>query len=176
MYSTFCTNRGNDIHKGDEKMNVEYINPFIEASKKIIQEMAGLHPTLGEIYVKKVPYKGDSVVVLIGLTGEIQGNVVIGLKKTLACKIASHMMGGMPVPELDEIAKSAIAELCNMILGNTANIFYEKEIAIDITPPTVLTGDNMQLSSNQSIVICVPLVFDDDEKMEIDITYKEKRK
>lgn len=154
-------------------MKAEYINPFIEASQNVIREMAGLHPNLGQVYVKDIPYKGDNVVVLIGLTGHIQGNVVIALQKTLACKIASNMMGGMPVPELDEIAKSAIAELCNMILGNTANIFYENKIPIDITPPTVLTGENMQFSPTKSRVICVPLLFDNEENIDIDITYRE---
>ncbi len=157
-------------------MKAEYINPFVQASQNVIREIAGLHPTLGQIYVKDIPYKGDNVVVLIGLTGEIQGSVVIALKKTLACKIASHMMGGMPVPELDEIAKSAIAELCNMILGNTANIFYENKVSIDITPPTVLTGENMQISPSKSVVMCIPLIFDNEENIEIDITYKENNK
>ena len=69
-------------------MKVEYINPFIESSISIINQTTGINPTLGTISVKKEPYKGDNVVVLIGLTGEIQGNVIITLHKELACKIA----------------------------------------------------------------------------------------
>lgn len=154
-------------------MKVEYINPFIEASQNVISQTTGLKPEIGKIYVKNAPYSGDNVVVLIGLTGTIQGSVIISLRKTLACKIASAMMGGMAVPELDEIAKSAIAELCNMILGNTANIFYKNSIRIDITPPTVLTGENMQFSISKSAIICIPLEFGDGENIQIDITYKE---
>lgn len=155
-------------------MNVEYINPFIEASQSVIGETTGFNPILGKIYAKNTPYTGDNVVVLIGLTGAIQGNVVLSFKKTLACKIASAMMCGMPVTELDEIAKSAIAELCNMILGNTASIFSQNKIAIDITPPTVLTGENMQFSPSKAVVVCVPLHFNDDDHMDIDISYIEK--
>lgn len=155
-------------------MKVEYINPFIQASQSIIREVTNLEPKLGKIYVKSGPYKGDSVVVLIGLTGEIKGNIIISLSKNLACKIASIMMGGMIVLELDEISKSAIAELCNMILGNTATIFSKESMSIDITPPTVLTGENMQFSPSKSVIVCVPLTFDDGEVLELDITYKEK--
>lgn len=155
-------------------MNVEHINPFIQASQDVIREMTGLIPVLGKMYVKDAPYRGDNVVVLIGLTGAIQGNVVMSFKKTLACKIASMMMCGMPVPELDEIAKSAIAELCNMILGNAASIFATNKIAIDITPPTVLTGENMQFSPSKSVVVCVPLEFSDEDHIDIDISYREK--
>lgn len=156
-------------------MKVEYINPFIQASQDVINQTTGLTPTVGKIYIKDMPYGGDNVVVLIGLTGAIQGNVTISLRKTLACKIASAMMGGMPVSELDEIAKSAIAELGNMILGNTANIFYKNNIGIDITPPTVLTGENMQFSSSKSAIVCIPLEFSDGENINIDITYKEMK-
>ncbi len=155
-------------------MKVEYINPFIEASQSIIKETTGLNPAVGKAYVKSVPYKGDGVVVLIGLTGTIQGNVSISLKKSLACNIASAMMGGMPVPDLDEIAKSAVSELCNMILGNAASIFSRNNIEIDITPPTMLTGENIEVSPSISVIVSIPLEFENGEKLEIDISYKEK--
>lgn len=154
-------------------MKVEYINPFIESSINVINQTTGINPSLGKVHIKKNSYKGDNVVVLIGLTGEIQGNVIITLHKNLACKIASAMMCGMPVSELDEIARSAISELCNMILGNTANIFYSNNINIDITPPTLLTGDNMEFSQNKALTVCVPLHFEDGHEINIDISYRE---
>lgn len=154
-------------------MKVEYINPFIESSVSVITQTTGLNPTLGKVHVKQQPYKGDNVVVLIGLTGEIQGNVVITLGKELACNIASAMMCGMPVPELDEMAKSAISELCNMILGSTANMFYNNNTKIDITPPTLLTGENMEFTSSNALTICIPLHFDAGQNINIDISYKE---
>ena len=60
-----------------------------------------------------------------------------------------------------------------MILGNTATIFSKKNIHVDITPPTVLTGDNMQLSAAKSTVVCIPLILDDNAKIELDISYVE---
>jgi chemotaxis protein CheX len=155
-------------------MKVEYINPFIEASQNVINQTTGLSVSLGKLYIKQTPYKGDNVVVFIGLTGSIQGSVIISFKRVVACKIASAMMGGMNVPELDELAKSAVAELCNMILGNTANIFYNNNINIDITPPTVLIGENMEFSMEKSTVVCIPLEFDNGDIIDIDIAYKEK--
>jgi len=155
-------------------MNVEYINPFIESSKSIINQTTGFNPTLGKIYIKNTPYKSNDVLVLIGLTGEIQGSVVISIRNELACKIAATMMGESTILELGEIEKSAISELCNMILGNAASIFYSKNINIDITPPTVFTGDNIELSLGKSVVVCIPLKFDDDNSMEVNITYIEK--
>jgi len=154
-------------------LKVEYINPFIEASLEVISQTTNMKPTIGKVLVKNNSYNGDGVVIFIGLTGKINGNVVLSLSKNLALNIASAMMGGMPVIELDEISKSAIAELANMILGNTASIFYKNGIGIDITPPTVLTGENINLTPTKSVTVCIPLNFQGGESLEIDVSYQE---
>ncbi|MDF2984948.1 MAG: CheC protein [Eubacterium sp.] len=155
-------------------MKAEYLNPFIEASTNIIKQTTGLSPKLGDIFIRNEPYTQENVIVLIGLTGQISGSAVITFKNEVACKVASGMMMGTPVIELDEIAKSAIGELCNMILGNTATIFSTKGINIDITPPTILTGQNIEMSIHRSVVVCIPLVFDDGDSIHIDISYVDK--
>jgi len=155
-------------------MKVEYINPFIESSMEVITQATGITPTLGKVYIKSIPYKSSSVLVIIGLAGSIHGKVLINLEPDVSCKIASAMMGGMEVSSLDELVKSAIGELCNMILGRTAVMFSERNIFIDITPPTVVTGENIQLSIHKSVTISVPILFDDQSKLEIDISFTEK--
>ncbi len=155
-------------------MKQEYINSFVESSQSVIAQVTGMQSTIGTIEVKDIPYTSDSVVVLIGLTGQLYGSVIISLSKGLACNIASIMMGGMEVTELDEISKSAIAELGNMVMGNTANSLSQQNITVDITPPTVFTGENMQVSPNKAETVCIPHIFDNGETIEIDITCKEK--
>lgn len=154
-------------------MNVEYINPFIEASKSILMQMTGINTTLGKVYLKDSPYYSDNVMVIVGLTGKLRGQAMFTMSVNTAKKIASKMMGGMVLDQLDEIAKSAIAELTNMILGNTATILYNRGIGIEITPPSFLMGDNMQVSSTKVKTICIPLVMEDGDTMEIDIAVQD---
>jgi chemotaxis protein CheX len=151
-------------------MNVEYMNPFIEASQSVLQQTAGIDAKLGNIYLKTSPYTSDSVAIIVGLTGKIRGQVIFTMGKKVAMNIASGMMGGMPVNELDEISKSAISEMTNMILGNTATILYNKGIGIEITPPSLLMGDNMQISPNKMKTVCIPLILSEGNVMEIDIS------
>ncbi len=155
-------------------MNVEYINPFIASSKSVIHQSTGIDPSVGKIYIKSKEHKGNEVLVLIGLAGEIQGSVIISMTQIVACKIAAAMMGETSIPELDEISKSAISELGNMISGNAASIFSTKNIDVDITPPTVFTGDNIELSLSKSVVVCIPLEFGEGNNIDIDVTYVEK--
>jgi len=151
-------------------MNVEYINPFIEASQTVLKQTGNIDAKLGEISLKSSPYGSDCVVIIVGLTGKIRGQAIFSMAKDVALGIASAMMGGMQVTELDELSKSALSELTNMILGNAATILYGKGIGIEITPPSFLMGDNLQISQSKMKTICIPLIFDKERQMEIDIS------
>lgn len=154
-------------------MNVEFINPFVEASRTVLQQLTGKEAALGKVQIKNSPYNSDTVVVIVGLTGKLKGQAIFNMNKQVAMNIASIMMGGMPVTALDEMSKSAIAELTNMILGNAATLLYNRGIAIDITPPSLLLGDNMQITSGKMKTICIPLILDENNHMEIDISVME---
>jgi chemotaxis protein CheX len=151
-------------------MNIEYINPFIEASQTVLRQVASIESKLGKVYIKDSPYKSDNVIIMVGLTGKIRGQAIFTMSKALAMSIASSMMFGMPVTEFDEISKSAISEMTNMILGNTATILYNRGIIIEITPPSLLMGENVQISQNKMKTICIPLFVNDTESIELDIS------
>ncbi len=154
-------------------MNIEYINPFIEASQTVLKQVANVDARLGKVFLKSAPYRGESILIIVGITGKIRGQAVFTMTKSVAFKIASAMMFGMPVEELNEISKSALSELTNMILGNTATILYNKGIGIEITPPSLLLGENLQISPSKMKTICIPLYLSDEEILEIDISVEE---
>lgn len=151
-------------------MNIEYINPFIEASQTVLKQIASIEAKLGKVYVKNSPYKSDNVIIIVGLTGKIRGQAIFAMSSDVALGIASKMMFGAPLAELDEMAKSAISELTNMILGNTATILYNKGINIEITPPSLLMGENMHISPNKMKTISIPLMLNEGGTIEIDIS------
>lgn len=151
-------------------VNVEHINPFLVASTKILKEMCFLDAKIGKPYIKNPAFFEDTMIILIGFTGEMRGQAMIAFENSVACDIASKMIM-MPITEMDELAKSAICELGNMIMGNTATIFSTKGIAIDITPPTVANG-SMSFSTTYASNICIPLTYDDGKVIEIDIAIK----
>lgn len=150
-------------------MNIEYINPFIEASQTVFIQIASMEAKLGKVYLKTSPYRSEDIVIMVGLTGKIRGQANFSMRKDFGLKLASNMMMGMPVTELDDMSKSAIAELANMIMGNAATILYNRGIHIDITPPSLVTGENIQISQSRMTTICVPLLVGD-ETVELDIS------
>lgn len=151
-------------------VNVEHINPFLMASTKILKEMCFIDATIGKPYIKNPAFFEDTLIILIGFTGEMRGQAMVAFENSVSCDIASKMMM-MPVAEMDELAKSAICELGNMIMGNTATIFSTKGIAIDITPPTVANG-SMSFTTNYASNICIPLTYEGNKLIEINIAIK----
>lgn len=127
-------------------MKKEYINPFLEATQELFNEVAQMKIEAVETVVKKNPVSTKNVVVMIGITGDLKGTIAVNLDESLAMHIASNMMCGMEVSELNELSMSAVKELFNMTMGRVATRFSEQGINIDITPPNMMIGKNMILS------------------------------
>lgn len=161
------------MYEGGIVVKVEHINPFIKASKDILTQMTNMEFTVGKPFVKTSPCAAGNIVIVIGITGDIKGQAMISIEKSTAFEIVSNMMGGMPVKELDEISKSALSELGNMIMGNSATLLYNTGVKIDITPPTLMSGDGLSISSNQMSAICVP-IESNNSRIELNIFVKEK--
>lgn len=151
-------------------MNIEYINPFIEASQTVLKQVAFLDAKLGKVYLKTSPYNSEDIIIMVGLTGKIRGQAIFSMSRELGMKIASAMMMGMQVTEFDEISKSAISEMANMIMGNTATLLYNRGINIDITPPSLLMGENMQITPSKMKTICIPLLMGENDKIDLDVS------
>lgn len=90
----------------------------------------------------------EQIDVIIGLAGEVKGNIVLGLTKNTTLRIVSGMMGGMEVSELDEIALSGISEFVNMLGGSTVTKL-QTDSFVDITPPTVIMSEGNTTVINQ---------------------------
>lgn len=153
-------------------MKVEYINPFIKATTEVLRTITNVEFQTGKPYIKASPYNPKSVIIIVGITGEIRGQAVISMDLDVAKNVASAMMMGMPVEELDELAKSAISELGNMIMGNTATLLFNTGVNIDITPPTLMTADGLSISSGSMRTVGIPLTSEIGE-LNLDISVKE---
>lgn len=152
------------------EMNAEHINPFLVSATRILKDMCFIDSKIGKPFLTDCQFGEDSVIIVIGVTGEMRGQVLIEMKLNVACDIASKMCM-MPVTQMDDLSKSAIGELGNMIMGNAATIFSTKGIGIDITPPVLAMG-NMSISSFQSKNICIPLVYDADKQIGVNIALR----
>lgn len=151
-------------------LNADHINPFLIASTKILKDMCFVDAKVGKPSVKNIAFTDNTIVIIIGVTGEMRGQVMIAFANEVACDIASKMCM-MPITQMDEISTSAICELGNMIMGNTATVFSTRGIGIDITPPTMCKG-NVTFTTGFTKNICIPIIYEENKVIEFNIALK----
>ena len=82
----------------------------------------------------------NDVIIIIGIIGDQKYNVAFSMANKTAQSIAGLMMGAESC-EMDEVGRSAIGELVNMVSGNIASSFSSDKF--NITLPTVIAGKNI---------------------------------
>lgn len=129
-------------------LNVAHINPFLQSSMSVLDMMTQTKIAVGKPGIAKLSFPGTTVILQVGVTGVLKGQVLIVFTEDNAKLMASKMVMGMPVETFDEMASSALCELSNMIMGNTATLFSSMNIAMDITPPISMHGQNLLLKTD----------------------------
>lgn len=151
-------------------MKAEYINPFLESAKIVIEQVIQIRPATGELGLKDIKFVENYIWIQIGLKGQMNGDIVFGLSEEVALKMVSAMMGGFVVSEIDEIVSSAISELGNMISGNASTMLYNLGVKVDITPPKVIHSANSAgFSTKQALTI--PLIMEGIGQLDIQVLF-----
>jgi chemotaxis protein CheX len=149
-------------------VKAEVINPFLESARNVFEQLIQVSPSTGNLGVKNVEYIADHVWIVIGMTGQLSGNIVFGIQETVALKIVSAMMGGFVITEMDDMSKSAISELGNMISGNASTILSNQGVVVDITPPQVMQSEHLT-SFSATKALSIPLLMDGIGEMDIQV-------
>ena len=75
-------------------MRVEYINPFVETSYRVLKEvLGGVDVQRGDLYLKSTAMPVMGVAALVGLAGDVEGRVLFDMTFETALNIASAMNG-----------------------------------------------------------------------------------
>ncbi|WP_308635600.1 chemotaxis protein CheX [Paenibacillus silvisoli] len=149
-------------------MKAEYINPFLESAKIVIEQVAQVKPSTGQLGVKEIKFANDYIWIQIGINGQMNGDIVFGLSEEVALKMVSAMMGGYPIAEMDEMGKSAISELGNMISGNASTMLFNQGVRVDITPPKLVLS-NQAAGFTATKALTIPLIMDGIGELDIQV-------
>jgi len=153
-------------------MRVEYINPFVEAAFNIIKEVLQSEVTRDELYLKKSTQPVLGVAAIVGLAGDVEGRVLIDMSQETAIKVASTM-NGEELTVMDELVKATITELANMVTAQAVTKLHDLGFRFDLTPPAIITGDNMQVSDVNVEALIVPMGLPHG-KIEINVAIRER--
>jgi chemotaxis protein CheX len=141
-------------------MDINFIDPFIDSFLNIMPQLGFKEIKKQGISVKSRSIKSLGVMLILGIVGDVKGNIIYSLNIESAKQIASVMMMGLPVNELDEMAQSALSELSNMLTANASMSFSESGTNINISTPTLMYGNDFEAKMNTDKVLCINILVD----------------
>lgn len=157
-------------------MRVEYINPFVEAANNVLKEVLECEVARGELYLKSTAAPVLGVAAIIGLAGDVEGRVLLDMNRGTAISVANAMLKDMemePIESLNEMGRATITELANMITGQAVTKLHNLGFKFDLTPPALVTGDNMEISNANVEALIVPIDIPQG-KIEINVAIRER--
>jgi len=135
-------------------LNAAIINRFLLAALAILSDHYNLSMRLqGQAQTVHGTSALDAVTVMLGIAGDVEGQFMLGCDAQTALNIARVMMDNPDYPELDELCRSALAELGNMIGGRTSTNLAEMGLLCNLTPPSVVSSTNGLISLEAPVMI-----------------------
>jgi len=129
----------------------DVIRPFVESACMVIEQVIQVRPNVARTADRPSAEAADRFRVVVGFVGELTGDVVLGLREEVALRLASAMMGGWELSGLDDMGKSAISELGNMICGNACVSLSNQGRSVNLEPPRLLSpGDAPEVPGQQA--------------------------
>ena len=159
-------------------MRVEYINPFVETSYRVLKEvLGGIDVKRGELSLKSVAMPVMGVAALVGLAGDVEGRVLFDMSYETALNVASKM-NGETLTQFDDLAKAPISDLANLITAQAVTKLHDLGFKFDLTPPTLFAGEKMEIAalpgSAQNVeALIVPLISECGE-IELNVAIRER--
>lgn len=146
-------------------MRVEYIEPFVTSARGVFSEMLGLgldSAKQGKLYLKSSSKPILGVAAIVGLAGPVEGRVILdmsqetGIKITEALNAESYASSSINDANR-EIVSSTLTEVANVVAGQAITKLSELGFKFDLTPPTLIVGENTQITSFAQEALVVPL-------------------
>jgi chemotaxis protein CheX len=129
----------------------------VKAAYTVIEGMLNPDVQAGKPFFNDEPIKKYEVSVLVGVFGDLNGQVICGMTIETARKVISQMLG-MEVGEIDQMGESAICELKNIIVGTASTNLSLKGFRCNITPPLFIMGGEIpDFLKNIHTALAIPI-------------------
>ncbi|MCM2277895.1 MAG: chemotaxis protein CheX [Oligoflexia bacterium] len=141
------------------KLNVDFVNPVLDATIHTISSMTGLAVNPGKPYVKKRGEPSGDISGIVGVTSAgFKGTIALTFPSTTFLTVVSKMLG-MEFTEINEENKDAVTELLNIIFGQARKTLNARGLGIQSAIPTIITGVGHAVD-HKSTYPCLCLEFE----------------
>jgi chemotaxis protein CheX len=120
------------------------VNAVTEAVHEVFSTMLNLEVEAQPFRLEQAgSHNFDGIVALVGIAGDWTGSGRIYCSPKMACEMASAMLLA-PYDGVNEEVLDVVAEVGNMVIGNTKNVLEMEVGHMALSVPTVIFGRNYQ--------------------------------
>ncbi|MCL2198032.1 MAG: chemotaxis protein CheX [Defluviitaleaceae bacterium] len=152
-------------------MDVKNVSPFMAAFNIVMPRLGFREIRKGDLQTKDKTFSGSGVIIIVGMVGELRGNVAYVFDTESAKKIAAAMLKVTNIDKLTEMSKSALGELTNMLTAHAATAFAAMKILMKISTPTCIEGDDIEITMSSEKVFCLQMMIDD-STIDVNISFE----
>jgi len=139
-------------------MDASYITAFITSVENVFTTMLQMQVSVEPPVLKDTSKPSHDVSAIIGLSGDVEGSVVLCFPTPTAEGCISLFIGEEVTSEHADFA-DAVGELCNMIAGGAKGQFQGKKVSISV--PSVVIGSGHSVHQKKDLpVIEIPCACD----------------
>lgn len=152
-----------------EKVELKCIEIILNSITETSEMIVG-NKELKCIEIKEQNKNFDENLILLGITGQINGELIFGITETALKYIASKMTG-MEITEIDELATSSMVEYINMVSGSATIklVDYFDSDKLKMSPPVFLRDKEINLGSKADIIKTYKINFEKNYGIEVTI-------
>ena len=138
-------------------MRYDYVQPFVTSAREILEQVLLGSTAAGTVALSPSPPPATGVAAIVGVMGdESEGRVLYEMSRSTALAIATEMNDEQQT-ELGNLAKDTLSELASMMTGRAISVLNDQGHRLRVSPPTVITGDNITISNSELETMVVPL-------------------
>ena len=144
----------------EDRINLDFIRPFIDATHSIFEMMMGRKVRRKEVYFKKNHVMFGDITGVVGVSGKICGTTAVSLPATAAIDCIATMIGeDVPQEMTERVVHDGVGEIINMITGSAKTALSSTPLKIECTLPTIISGRGHELYHREG-VCNLSLVFE----------------
>lgn len=127
-------------------MKAEYLNPFMGATKNVLETMAQMPANASKPQLKEGNCTYGEVTGIIGMASDtVEGIMVISFAQGCILKIVANMLMEEPKDKIDDDVVDAVGELTNIICGGAKAELAKLGLNFSLATPTMVTGKGVEI-------------------------------
>lgn len=150
-----------DVQPVFAEIREHLLEPFTDATKITLQEMAGVAVTVHSVYQKSKYKMFGDISAVIGLVSPREGSLVLSFPEATANMVVQRILAGIADAPDSDMIRDCVGEIANVIAGQAKGILASTKYQFCFSTPTIIAGAGHEIRHKPDMP-CLVIAFGSD--------------